>query len=114
MDTTYYNLKVRKVKVSGGADLLTLVPAPASASAPAGQVLDFDLCRRRLETRRAWKELTETAQAPAQEAEPEPAQCLPPPARARHERAALWLEMGASAAVILVSLAAVAAFCGLF
>lgn len=56
MDTTYYSFETRKIKVSGGADLLTVVPAAAPAS-PAGEVLDFDRCRRKLETKAAWKGL---------------------------------------------------------
>ena len=51
MDTIYYTLNTRRVKVSGGADLLTFVPAPAPAPAERGQVLDFARCRQRLETR---------------------------------------------------------------
>lgn len=69
MDTTYYSFETRKVKVSGGADLLTVVPAavPAPAS-PAGEVLDFERCRRKLETKAAWKGLAQAvaqAKAPA-------------------------------------------------
>ncbi len=59
MDTTYYRFETRKVKVSGGADLLTIVPAPVAA--PAGEVLDFDRCRRRLETKSAWQGLAKAA-----------------------------------------------------
>lgn len=59
MDTTYYRFETRKVKVSGGADLLTVVPAPVSA--PAGEVLDFDRCRRKLETKAAWQGLAQAA-----------------------------------------------------
>ena len=29
MDTLYYNLKARRVKVSGGEELVTFIPAPA-------------------------------------------------------------------------------------
>ena len=65
MDTIYYNLSAKRVKVSGGADLLTFVTAPAAAPAPGavGEVLDFARCRQRLETREAWKELSRTAEA---------------------------------------------------
>ena len=69
MDTTYYTFQTRKTKASGGAELVTFVPAvqpapkAAETPAPAGEILDFDLCRRRLETRTAWKDLTAAAQA---------------------------------------------------
>ncbi len=51
MDTVYYNLTARRVRVSGGPDLLKFSPAPAEA--PAGEVLDFQRCRRKLETKAA-------------------------------------------------------------
>lgn len=68
MDTTYYNFETRKIKVSGGPDLLTIVPA--AVTAPAGEVLDFDRCRRKLETKAAWKGLAKAvaeAKTPAVE-----------------------------------------------
>lgn len=108
MDTIYYHLNVRKVKVSGGADLLTLLPTPAPGPAPAGEVLDFERCRRRLETRRAWTGLVETAQQPLDSETAEP--CPVPERGQSRERAAAWLEMAASGAVILVSLAAAISF----
>lgn len=107
MDTIYYHLNARKVKVSGGADLVTFVPSAVPAPAKgAGEVLDFARCRRRLETRQAWKALAQTAREEHQEA-PAPREEAPRP---RRERAANMLELAASAAVIAVSLAAVAAF----
>ena len=77
MDTIYYTLNTRRVKVSGGADLLTFVPAPAPAPAERGQVLDFARCRQRLETREAWKELSRTAEAVSFSDEA-PEESLPP------------------------------------
>lgn len=74
MDTTYYTFQTRKIKASGGAELVTFVPAvqptPAApkAAPSAGEVLDFDLCRRRLETRTAWKALTAAAQTDREQA----------------------------------------------
>lgn len=121
MDTTYYTFETRKIKVSGGADLLTLVPAAAPAS-PAGEVLDFDRCRRKLETKAAWKGLARAvaeAKAPVIEdsedaayeavVEERPAaarrlrKAHPSP---RKTRASGWLELCASVAVILVCLCA--------
>ena len=82
MDTTYYTFQTRKIKASGGAELVTFVPhvqpapqekmAVTPSAAPTGELLDFDLCRRRLETRAAWKDLTAAAQAAPQVEEPEP------------------------------------------
>lgn len=64
MDTVYYNLQAKKIKVSGGADMLAVVPAPVPAPAsPAGEVLDFALCRRRLETKAAWKGLAQAVES---------------------------------------------------
>ena len=69
MDTTYYTFQTRKIKASGGTDLVTFVPTvqPAPQSKPTddrtGEVLNFDLCRRRLETRTAWKDLTAVARS---------------------------------------------------
>ncbi len=113
MDTVYYTLRSRKIKVSGGADLVTFVPAVQPMAKPgekaAGEVLDFEACKRRLETKAAWKQLAQAAEeaAPADETwEEEP---LPAP-RPQRERVPLWLELGASAAVIVAALAAAAAF----
>lgn len=105
MDTVYYNLKARRVKVSGGEELVTFVPAPAPA--PAGEVLDFARCRQRLERKDAWRALERTA------LEPETAEERVGEKRAgagRRERAANWLELSATLAVILVSLSAALAF----
>ncbi len=109
MDTIYYHLNAIKVKVSGGADLLTFVPAAAPAPAEAkGEVLDFARCRQKLETKAAWRDLSfAAAEAAAPEELEDPEPVLP---HARRERAANWLELCASVAVIAVSLAAVAAF----
>lgn len=108
MDTIYYTLNTRRVKVSGGADLLTFVPAPAPAPAERGQVLDFARCRQRLETKEAWKQLNQTAQDAPEVRQACEEEALP--ALTRRERAANWLELSTSAAVIAVSLAAVTAF----
>ena len=111
MDTIYYNLSAKRVKVSGGADLLTFVTAPAAAPAPGavGEVLDFARCRQRLETKAAWRELTLAAQEAPQE--PEPAELSAAPATpSRRERASAWLELCASAVTIAVGVAAGIAF----
>ena len=112
MDTIYYHLNAKKVKVSGGADLITFVPTAVPAPAEGkGEVLDFARCRQRLETREAWKTLTQAAQEPMQAEEPmevdTPALQAP---LSRRERAASWLELCATASIIAVSLAAVIAF----
>ena len=95
MDTVYYNLKARRVKVSGGEELVTFIPAPAPT--PAGEVLDFARCRQRLERKDAWRALERTA------LEPETAEERVGEKRAgagRRERAANWLELSATLAVI--------------
>ena len=110
METTYYSFDARKIKVSGGADLLTFVPA--SVPTPVGeeaQILDFDRCRRHLETKRAWKDLAARVEEEPEEEFTEEFSA-PRPRRERRERAATLLELAATAAVLLVSLAAAAAF----
>lgn len=108
MDTIYYTLNTRRVKVSGGADLLTFVPAPAPAPAERGQVLDFARCRQRLETREAWKELSRTAGAVSFSDEaPEE---VPAAAAVRRERRESRLDLVVSVALLLTAAAAVAAF----
>lgn len=113
MDTTYYTFQTRKIKVSGGADLLTLVPAAVTAPAsPAGEVLDFDRCRRKLETKAAWKGLVQAVadvKAPAVENSGDTAYEAVVPA----ERTGSWLELCTSVAVILVCLCAGWAFLAL-
>lgn len=110
MDTVYYHLNARKVKVSGGADLVTFLPAAVSApQSGGGEVLDFARCRQRLETKAAWKDLTRAAEETPQVEEAEET-VSPQPPLTRRERAMNWLEVCASAAVIAVSLAAVIAF----
>ncbi len=120
MDTVYYRLNTRKVKVSGGADLVTFVPAPVTEK--AGQVLDFDLCRRKLETKNGWKDLARTAEqvrpagADAVETAAEEdsnAVAGPAPRRRRRAGATDVLEVLCSAAVLLVSLCAAGAFLAL-
>ena len=118
METTYYNLNARKVKVSGGADMTTFVPVAVPAPAPrqqsTGEVLDFARCRQRLETKAAWRELAQTARELPRESEPaqEPAEEVSPaaPVSSRRERVAGWLELCASASIIAMCLAAVCAF----
>lgn len=109
MDTVYYHLQAKRVKVSGGADLVTFLPSSAPVSGQGkGEVLDFARCRQRLETKAAWKELRRAATSPEEDIFTEsPA---PQPGFSRRERAAGWLELCASAAVIAVSIAAVVAF----
>lgn len=127
MDTTYYSFETRKIKVSGGTDLLTLVPA-AVPTAPAGEVLDFDRCRRKLETKAAWKGLAQAvaevktpaaveggdeAYEAAATVEERPAPARRAPEKRRTERAGGWLELLSSVAVILVCLCAGWAFLAL-
>lgn len=110
MDTIYYNLSAKRVKVSGGADLLTFVTAPAAAPAPGavGEVLDFARCRQRLETREAWKELSRTAEAVSFSDEaPEE---VPAAAAVRRERRESRLDLVVSVALLLTAAAAAAAF----
>ena len=109
METVYYHLNVRRVKVSGGADLVSFVPVAAPAGGgERGEVLDFARCRQRLETKEAWKQLNQTAQDAPEVRQACEEEALP--ALTRRERAANWLELSTSAAVIAVSLAAVTAF----
>ncbi len=109
MDTVYYHLQAKRVKVSGGADLVTFLPTAAPVPREGkGAVLDFDRCRRRLETKAAWKELNRAALSPEEPlAEEFPA---PQPVPSLREQTAGWLEICASVAVIAVSVAAVLAF----
>lgn len=111
MDTVYYHLNARRVKVSGGADLVTFVPAAAPAPAEGkGEVLDFARCRQRLETKEAWKNLTLAAREVPQAEEPAEAPASQPAPLSRQERWAGWMELCATASIIAVSLAAAAAF----
>lgn len=112
MDTIYYSLSTRRVKVCGGADLVRFVPVARPQGAPekkAGEIVDLALGKKRLETKRAWRELAQTAaDAPdLPEEETEEAPALP---RARRKRGASLLELGATAAVLLAGLSATAAF----
>lgn len=118
MDTTYYNLETKKVKVSGGADLLTFVAAPAAS--PAGEVLDFDRCRRKLETSAAWdglaKAVAEVKTPLDEEARYEAVAAVPAKRTARRSRPARtgsWLELCASVSMILVCVCAGWAFLAL-
>lgn len=107
METVYYHLNARRVKVSGGADLVSFVPVAApAAGGERGEVLDFAQCRQRLETKAAWRELTLAAQEAPQETEPAELSAAP----SRRERASAWLELCASAVTIAVGVAAVVAF----
>lgn len=109
MDTVYYNLKARRIKVSGGEELVTFVPAPAPQS--AGEVLDFARCRRKLERKAAWQNLTQAGQEDEEEAVTPAGVAAPQSVKeARRSRGMERLELAATLAVVLVSLAAALAF----
>jgi len=112
MDTVYYDLSARRIKVSGGADLVKLLAAPAALPQGGAQVLDFDRCRRRLETKSALRDL-EAVEARCGGPLPEDLPVQPRPRREHRDLIGLALEVCASLAVIAVSLAAVWAFLGL-
>lgn len=109
METTYYNLNARKVKVSGGADMTTFVPVavPAPRRQSVGEVLDFDRCRQRLETKAAWQGLAQSQVGP-EKAQP---RVRSHPSRA--QRVQNTLEVLATLAVLVASLAAAVAFIAL-
>lgn len=111
MDTVYYNLKARRIKVSGGEELVTFVPAPAPALQSAGEVLDFARCRRKLERKAAWQNLTQAGQEDEEEAVTPAGVAAPQSVKeARRSRGMERLELAATLAVVLVSLAAALAF----
>lgn len=111
MDTIYYHLNARKVKVSGGADLVTFVPTAAPVPAgEKGEVLDFARCRQRLETKEAWKNLARAAQEAPQTEEITDEAPAAQASLSRREQAESWLELCATVAIIAVSVAAVLAF----
>lgn len=111
METVYYDLSARRIKVSGGADLVQLVPAPAEAPVPkeskrqSGQVLDFARCRQQLETKAAFAAMSA---APGKAERPAPL-----PRARRHEVPAAWLELCVTAVVLAMSVAAAWALSGL-
>lgn len=111
METTYYNLNTRKIKVSGGADMTTFVPvavpAPASRRQSGGEVLDFARCRQRLETKAAWQGL---AQVQGDDPQVQSRRRSHP---SRAQRAQNALEVLATLAVLAVSLCAAVAFIAL-
>lgn len=109
VDITYYNLKTRRVKVSGGEELVTFVPAPAAK--PAGEVLDFEQCRRKLERQNAWKELERAAHAPRKSVTLERThRAAEEPLSEKRPLKGQWLELAATLSVTLVSLSAALAF----
>ena len=140
MTTTYYTLLTRKVKVSGGADLLKLVPVaqseptavsadgkilaprefggklPQAGDEPKAEILDFALCRKHMETKEAWNALRDAARE--EEDGPE-TRWAPvereetPAAPTAKEKAMTLLELCASGAVILTALSAAIAFLSL-
>lgn len=142
MTTTYYTFQTRKVKVSGGADLLTLVPVaqadsaqisadgkvlapkafggtvPQAGGGAKAEILDFDFCRRHMETKNAWKALAQAAE----EEEPTGEELWeerweavdrPEAQAARGFQVSERLELIASGAVIVTALSAAIAFLSL-
>lgn len=112
MDTTYYTFQPTKIKASGGAELVTFIPSlqpePKTDDAThTGEVLNFDLCRRRLETRAAWKDLAAMARNAGEVEPPQetkaPVEALsrrPVPAHARKRQPrnrAPWVDILTSA-----------------
>lgn len=143
MTTAYYTFQTRKVKVSGGPDLLSLVPVAhteaqaaqddgkvlalkafggvisqaGTREAPQAEILDFDFCRRHMETRNAWKALTQAAEDEEQPGE-ERWEAVDRPENEAPRAPRKWqvsegLELMASAAVIVTALSAAAAFLSL-
>lgn len=113
MDTVYYNVNAKRVKVSGGPDLVRLEPVPVAAPAARPRetrVLDFDRCRRALETKAAWQRLEQAARESEDHAGEEQGAYTPLP---RTQRASQWLELAASAAIIVMCVSAALAFLGL-
>ena len=121
MDTVYYTFNTRRVKVSGGPDLVRLIPAPSAArkSDHTGEIVDLEQFRRRMDTKKAWKELSLTAMRLSDLTEEEgddnadEPEAAPAPLRSAGN-VPLWLELGATAAVLLAGLSAAAAFLALF
>ena len=114
MDTIYYTLSTRRVKVCGGPDMVRFVPVagvqPAREGKGRGEILDLDLCKKRLETKNAWKDFARmTADAPDLPGEEE-AEEAPIISHTHREKGASLLELGATAAVLLAGLSAAAAF----
>lgn len=123
MTTTYYTFRTRKVKVSGGPDLVTLVPevqtapAPRSAGEAKGEVLDFDFCRKHMETKNAWKALAQAAEESGED-EALLAEGYASGRQKDQKAPGKWqssarLELVATMAVILVSVCASLAFLSL-
>lgn len=148
MTTAYYTFNTRKVKVSGGADMLTLVPVaqaePSAVSADGkvlaprafggklptalpqaeaksetkAEILDFDLCRKHMETKTAWNSLARAAQGEDEDdldtrweaVEQEEERSDRETAR---EKTLGYLELCATAAVIITALSAAIAFLSL-
>ncbi len=112
METTYYKFNARKVKVSGGADLTTFipvaVPAPALRQQETGEVLDFDRCRQRLETKAAWQGLAQSREQAAPQTQ---RRQRSHPSRAQRKQNTL--EVLATLAVLVTGLAAAAMFIAL-
>lgn len=147
MTTAYYTFQTRKVKVSGGPDLLSLVPVAhteaqaaqddgkvlalkafggvipqaGTREAPKAEILDFDFCRRHMETKSAWKALTQAAEdgeQPGKELWEERWEAVDRPENEAPRAPRKWqvsegLELIASAAVIVTALSAAAAFLSL-
>ncbi len=146
MTTAYYTFRTRKVKVSGGPDLLTLVPVAQAESSVASadgkilapkafggklpqvedksetraEILDFNLCRKHAETRDAWQSLARAARGEDEEDDPDTrweaveqedeGSDREPTSR---EKTLNYLELCASAAVIITALSAAIAFLSL-
>ena len=121
MDTRFYTLNSRCTKVSGGADLISFVAAPSESSEPAapsasaGELLDFERCRLRLER----KALLATSAAPQSEEPERMAEVselvrltarTPQASEKRGNRWALLADLIASAAILGVSIAAALSF----
>ena len=112
MQTTYYTIEAKKRKVSGGADFISFTPRNSS-NRSRGEVLDFCRCRSRLETKEAWNTLRQAGEG--WNGEEERIQSAGPalPQKGKGTRVREYLEVAASLMVILVCLAATAAFLSL-
>lgn len=110
MESKYRDVTVRRVKVSGGEDLVRYISSPVRESGQGGEVLDFARCREKLEARGALPARDQAEQRPKE---------MRRRKAARRKKGGLalcrtvlaWvLELAASGAVIAVSAAALRVF----
>ena len=115
METIYYHLNTRRVKISGGPDLMTF-SRPHAEPIPegGGQLLDFERSKLRLERKMLLNDALESEPYLYEAEDNSPTETVPPTADPKSGKLFLGLELLSTGAVLAVCGVIIHAFTAIF